>query len=474
MNQKSSQPNLNVIQELKRGKVYPIYLLYGEEGFLIDETLSEMLELLLPKPLRDFNFDILSGIEASAEEIISICETYPVMSERRLALVKDPLFFTSQKDTFELLKAFQAAKETYRAGNLSKAVNVFARILGLSPAEFVEQDEVSAEAIKIFFEENKDELSEEDIEILRSARSEASQLEFRSTSKFSTDSERLMSWLESGIPKTTVLIFTVSGSVDGRSKLFKMLGKVGKVVHFDPLRIQDRRATDQIYKMTLKRLQPSKKSIAQDAFQELLERTGGDLRQTFDELEKLITLIGERERIELEDVKSIVAQSQTDTVFDLTDSMAQRNASKALVCLKSSLSNGEHPIRIHAMLTRQVRFLLQAQFLIELGLLRTDLVRSGYEPFVKTFYSRISEELTSLLPDSRQHNLLKQKPYPLYLTLKQLGKFSADELIWAMEILLEADIQLKSSQLPPEVVLEMLVVDLCQGEGGRAEGGRRS
>jgi len=57
-------------------------------------------------------------------------------------------------------------------------------------------------------------------------------------------------------------------------------------------------------------------------------------------------------------------------------------------------------------------------------------------------------------------NVLKQHPYPLHLTLRQAKNFTIQELIKAMERLLEADIQLKTGRLTPKLVVEMLVMEL--------------
>ncbi|MCK7504375.1 MAG: hypothetical protein MZV70_10015 [Desulfobacterales bacterium] len=42
------------IIDLKKGKVAPCYLLYGEEEYLINETLHQILEIIMPESDRDF------------------------------------------------------------------------------------------------------------------------------------------------------------------------------------------------------------------------------------------------------------------------------------------------------------------------------------------------------------------------------------------------------------------------------------
>ena len=124
------------------------------------------------------------------------------------------------------------------------------------------------------------------------------------------------------------------------------------------------------------------------------------------------------------------------------------------------MEKGDHPLLIHNMLTRQIRFLLQAKLMLENGDLKPEVTQISYDVFQKREYKKLQSELGDKLPDSRQLNLLKQHAFPVHLTLQQAKNFTVQELIKAMERLLEADIQLKSSVLTPELVVEMLVMDL--------------
>jgi DNA polymerase-3 subunit delta len=184
------------------------------------------------------------------------------------------------------------------------------------------------------------------------------------------------------------------------------------------------------------------------------------MRQIVDELDKLITFVGDRPQIEKKDIEELVTQTGFDVIFDLTNAIGQRSLPLALANLKSILEKGEHPILIHTMLTRQIRFFLQARLLMENGDLKSDVTKMSYDAFQERIYKKLPSQLIDKLPDSKQLNLLKQHPYPIHLTLRQAVNFTTQELVEAMKRLLEADIQLKSSRLTPELVIEMLVVEL--------------
>lgn len=67
----------------------PIYLIVGSDelkrDFVIDRLMSRMAKL----GDLDFNKDVLEGGAASADELISACNTLPFMSEKRLVIVND-------------------------------------------------------------------------------------------------------------------------------------------------------------------------------------------------------------------------------------------------------------------------------------------------------------------------------------------------------------------------------------------------
>lgn len=87
-----------LLDSVRAGDVKPIYLLYGEEGYLIEETKEKLVDLLLPEEgLRDFNLDIIGGEEIDEASLIGLVETYPVLARRRVVVIKDPDFLTKKE-----------------------------------------------------------------------------------------------------------------------------------------------------------------------------------------------------------------------------------------------------------------------------------------------------------------------------------------------------------------------------------------
>ncbi len=75
--------------DFRKKNFRPLYFLYGEETFLIDELQDLLIKYAVPPEHRDFNLDLVYGTEAEAGMVLSACSSYPVMAERRLVVVRE-------------------------------------------------------------------------------------------------------------------------------------------------------------------------------------------------------------------------------------------------------------------------------------------------------------------------------------------------------------------------------------------------
>lgn len=76
-------------QSLERKAPGPLYLLYGEEGYLIDEALKALKEKAKEVGALDFNYDNYSAPETSSIQVRDTAEMLPAMCERRFVLYKN-------------------------------------------------------------------------------------------------------------------------------------------------------------------------------------------------------------------------------------------------------------------------------------------------------------------------------------------------------------------------------------------------
>ena len=101
------------------------------------------------------------------------------------------------------------------------------------------------------------------------------------------------------------------------------------------------------------------------------------------EIEKLAAYVGDREVIEVDDVKEVVTVNRGVSVFKLNDLVADKNREGALHALQRLLGAGEPPLKILTMITRQIRLLVQAKEMLEQGLSQTEI---GKKLGIRDFY----------------------------------------------------------------------------------------
>ncbi|MZP28818.1 DNA polymerase III subunit delta [Heliobacterium undosum] len=73
---------------LQRDVYASVYLIYGDEPFLMSEVLEELTGRFAGQPGGEFNMDRLEG-DVTAETIAEAAQTPPFMAERRLVIVRD-------------------------------------------------------------------------------------------------------------------------------------------------------------------------------------------------------------------------------------------------------------------------------------------------------------------------------------------------------------------------------------------------
>ena len=91
-----AQDGLKIIEGLKRGlpssasiggkNLSPVFYFYGD-SYLIEEAVQDIKAKALSSSFRDMNYHWFDAKEADADDIISIAQTFPVMSHKRLIVV---------------------------------------------------------------------------------------------------------------------------------------------------------------------------------------------------------------------------------------------------------------------------------------------------------------------------------------------------------------------------------------------------
>lgn len=76
-------------KSLKRGEFARVYYFHGEDDFLKDRAVHDLVDAAVDQATRDFNLDIRVATELDAETLGSLLGTPPMMAERRAVVVRD-------------------------------------------------------------------------------------------------------------------------------------------------------------------------------------------------------------------------------------------------------------------------------------------------------------------------------------------------------------------------------------------------
>jgi DNA polymerase-3 subunit delta len=78
-----------LLRSAKKGAAVPVYLLYGEEGYVIELTAGELVKTAGCDGWSDMGYERLCGSSVSRGEIASVLDALPLFGERRVVWLKD-------------------------------------------------------------------------------------------------------------------------------------------------------------------------------------------------------------------------------------------------------------------------------------------------------------------------------------------------------------------------------------------------
>jgi DNA polymerase III subunit delta len=178
--------------------------------------------------------------------------------------------------------------------------------------------------------------------------------------------------------------------------------------------------------------------IDSDGARELVDALGGDMMMISNELEKLILYVGEKKRITLGDVETMVLAAKQRSLYELTDAISSKDRVRALEILDAMLSTGDGE----------------------------DAAIGHLYMLAKTF----RQMLVILERNVRDQRMLwaalwqgfRVPPFAADDIIRQARRYkSKRELTRAIRLVAKADLALRSNPPGKRLILEKLVLDLA-------------
>lgn len=467
-----------------KNKFAPVYLIYGEE-LLYKKALDILLSAVLPDTSsRALNYESFEDTGKNIYEVIEKLNTFSLIAGEKVIALYDSRIFYSKHDTESILKK---AEEAYADNKIKKAAEYVVSVLGLLNLSLEDVCKADGAArLKLNNSLNENKWLDKLIGYCIDKRVAIPDVE---------DNDKvLQKAVEKGFPKGNHLIITAD-MVDKRRGLYKAINKNGIIIDCSVPRGQtrsDKIAQEAFIKEMMRNiLGKAGKTVDNNAYVAMYEMTGFDLRTFVNNLEKLISFVGDRENITIEDVRNVLKRTKSDPIYELTTAISGRDTQDALFFLNSLLSSEFHYLQIFTAITNQIRKLLIVKEFVESPYGREWHAGIQYNKFRSSIMPAIQEHDSALLKqledweniiskDDASNKKKKGKskksklntdlliaknpnnPYPVFLLFSKSERFTKEELLDSIEYMSKADLRLKSTGQNPKLVMEDVIFHICR------------
>jgi DNA polymerase-3 subunit delta len=177
--------------------------------------------------------------------------------------------------------------------------------------------------------------------------------------------------------------------------------------------------------------------IESDGARELVDALGGDLMMISSELEKLTLYVGEKKRITLGDVETMVLAAKQRSLYELTDAISSKDRVRALEVLDAILASGEGEEAAIGHIYMLAKTFRQMLIILERNVREQRMLWAAlWQGF-------------------------RVPPFAADDIIKQARRYkNRRELTRTIRLVAKADLALRSNPVSKRMVLERLVIDL--------------
>ena len=228
------------------------------------------------------------------------------------------------------------------------------------------------------------------------------------------------------LPLTTTLVF-LETNVDKRTKLYKLVSKIGTVAELVTPKADD------LVKWVVSQFKKSGRTMTTSTATYLIKHLPSDMFTISSEIEKLVAYTSQsaQQEITTADIDHVTAKSAETKIFDMLNCIGKKQVSSALIQYKSMIDARTEPLMILAMIARQIRLILRTKALSADGYNIEEIAKAiGARSFAVRDY------------------------------LLQSKNFKYQALITGLEACLDTDLAIKTGQTTPVIGVEQLIIKL--------------
>ncbi|HBO49085.1 MAG TPA: DNA polymerase III subunit delta [Clostridiales bacterium] len=173
----------------------------------------------------------------------------------------------------------------------------------------------------------------------------------------------------------------------------------------------------------------SNKNISEETIKLLYDYTLGDLAKITVELNKLISYVGDKDSIEISDIKELVTPSLEYQVFELTDALAKKNSIRVYQIISDMKAKKDEFRTLPAII---------------------------FSHFRRLFMVTLNQDKNRM----ELSKLLGVKEYAVKMSMQQAGLFSKSQLKKINELLSQVDFDLKQSNMSIDNAVGLIVLKI--------------
>jgi len=266
----------------------------------------------------------------------------------------------------------------------------------------------------------------------------------------SVEQEILRAYFASPTPKTILVVL-----FDGKIRKTKPLYKTFCSLPGSAVRVEELKGLKEegLFGWLDKRAAAAGKRISSDAVDRLLDASGNDLQRLGNELEKLITFVGDKKLIDVSDVEELSAGVRNYPEWELSDNLAKSDPGRILRVLNRRFQEGDRPERIFYSLAAFFRDLLTAKVMLREETDRKDIFRQVRPQFSEKFGNFYWTKLREFFG--------------------LVERFTFRDLSHLISRLEQVDLKIKTSDVSAQALFESFILEYCGMRKESESAGRR-
>ena len=243
--------------------------------------------------------------------------------------------------------------------------------------------------------------------------------------KLQHDTDRLLAYLKQPLDSTVMVFVVHSEKLDERRKVVKVLKEADALIAFQELEGVE------LVRWVLRRVSGQGRSIAEPAGERLIHRMGNNLQTLSQETDKLCLHVGQGGTIAIEHIDRLTVPTLEEDVFALIDACVSSRIERAVTLYRQLLIRKEEPIKIAALVARQLRIMLQIK----------ELEQRSYS----------QQQIASQIG---------VHPYAVKLAAEKARSWTPERLAGHVHGIAELDYKMKTGQIDKELGLELFFLSM--------------